>query len=289
MRQQLFTRFTDEARRAIVWAQDEARDRCHDHIGPGHIMLGLLTPDSGIAAAALAAFAVDRAELRARISGGMPPGGSRPRGPEHLPFTPSAKKILELTLREALQLRHKYIGAEHILLAMIREQEDMVAQTLRTFAVDLDLARAEVARLVEAQGQAVPGGQAAPEPTAGGRGRQRDDFGPRLAEVEVRLAVVEQRNGLTAGPGLMAPMPAAPGPARRPRTGEEYLPRLVSMEARLARLDRSRAVPYGLAAAGQRVRPADLWARLWSADARLARIELQQDQQADPDQEPHAW
>jgi hypothetical protein len=285
MQQQQFTRFTDEARRAVVWAQDEARDRCHDHIGPGHLMLGVLTPDYGIAAAALAAFAVDRAELRARISGGMPPGRSRSARLEHLPFTLPTKKILELTLREALHLRHKYIGAEHILLAMIRQQEDMVAQTLRTFGVDLDSARAEVARLVEAQGQPTPGGQAAPEATAGGSGRKHDDFGPRLAEVEARLAVAEQQNGLTAGPDVMTPIPTAPGLGRRRRTQDEYLPRLVSVESRLARLDQLHGVPPRvLAAARQRVRPADLWARLWSADARLAKIELQQHQLAADDE-----
>jgi hypothetical protein len=284
MRQQQFTRFTNEARRAIVWAQDEARDRGHDHIGPAHLMLGLLTPDSGIAAAALAAFAVDRAELRARISGGMPPGGSRPTGLERLPFTLPAKKILELTLREALRLGHKYIGAEHILLAMIGQQEDMVAQTLRTFGVDLDSARAEVARLAGAHGMPVPGGQPAPEPTAGGSGRQHDAFGPRLTEVEARLAVAEQQHGLAAGPDLITPGPPAPGRARLRRAEKEYLPRLVSIEGRLARLGRSRGEPPRIPApARQRVRPVDLWVRLWSADASLARIELHQHRQADSD------
>jgi hypothetical protein len=289
MQQQQFTRFTDDARRAFVWAREEATDRGHDCIRSGHIMLGLLTPDSGIVAGALAAFAVDRAELRARIGGGMPPGGSRPIAPNRLPFTPRAKKILELALREALYLGHKHIGAEHILLAMIREQEGVVAQTLRAFGVDMDSARAEVVRLVEAQGQPLPGGQTAPEPTAGGTRRQRDDFGPRLDAAEARLAAAEQRNGLTAGPEPMAAMPAVPGRVRRPRPGEEYLPRLVSMEARLARLDLLRGVPpRAPTAADQRVRPADLWARFWSADARLAKIELQQDQQADHGQEPDA-
>jgi hypothetical protein len=279
MQQQRFTRFTDDARRAIVWAQEEARDRGHDYIGSGHIMLGLLTPESGIVAGVLAAFAVDRAELRDRIGGGMPPGGSRSGAPDKLPFTPRAKKILELALREALHLRHKYIGAEHILLAMIREQEGLVAQTLRAFGVDIDPARTDVARLVEAQGQLLPGVQTASEPAAGRTRQRRDDFGPWLDAAEARLALAEQQNCLTAGPELMAAMSAVPGRVRRSRPGEAYLPRLVSMEARLARLELlCGGLPRASAAADRRVRPADLWARFWSADARLARIELQQEQ-----------
>jgi ATP-dependent Clp protease ATP-binding subunit ClpA len=275
MQQQGFTRFSDEARHAVIWAQEEAMDRGHDCIGSGHIMLGLLTADSG-AAKVLAALGVDRAELLARISSGMPPGRARPGTPKQLAFSPRAKKILELTLREALQLRHQYMGAEHILLALIREEQGQVAQTLRAFSVDLDPARAEVVRLVEVQGQPLSAGQTAAEPARAGKRQKRDDFGPRLDAVETRLTIAEERNGLTAAQG-------------RPRPEEEYLPRLVSLEARLARLELQRGVPpRPQAAAKRRVRPADLWQRFWSADARLARIELQQDQEANRGLEPDA-
>ena len=269
MREQ-FSRFTDDARRVIVWAQEEGRDRGQDYIDDGHIMLALLTLNSGVAADALASFSEDRAELRARIEGGIPPGTGRAAVPKQVPFTPRAKKVLELTLREALRLGHSYIGAEHILLALIAEQEGLAAQTLLAFGVGLNPACAEVARLVRERGQAQPAGSGA---GAAAARHGPDEFGPRLTSVEIRLAAVEQQYDAAAQAGTTVAPPDAPGRARRQRPGEEFVPRLALLEARLASIDQARGVmpPEPAAVSGRKgVRPADLWARLHSADARLA-------------------
>jgi ATP-dependent Clp protease ATP-binding subunit ClpC len=124
----MFERFTDRARKVIVLAQEQAWLLNHQHIGTEHILLGLIHEGEGVAAKALESLGISLDVARARVEVAVPAGESPPRG--HIPFTPRAKKVLELALREALQLGHKYIGTEHILLGLVREGEGVAAQVL---------------------------------------------------------------------------------------------------------------------------------------------------------------
>ena len=143
----MFERFTDRARRVVVLAQEEARMLNHDYIGTEHIFLGLIHEGEGVAAAALESLGVSMAKARDQVREIIGQGEVFPSG--HLPFTPRAKKVLELSLREALQLGHSYIGTEHILLGLIREGEGVGAQVLIKLGASLDRAREEVIRLLE--------------------------------------------------------------------------------------------------------------------------------------------
>jgi ATP-dependent Clp protease ATP-binding subunit ClpA len=138
----MFERFTDRARRVVVLAQEEARLLSHDYIGTEHILLGLLAVNSGIAYEALTAEKVSLETVRAKVEEIVGKGDSTPSG--HIPFTPRAKKILELSLREALNLGHNYIGTEHILLGLIREGEGVACQALVAVGADLPAIRARV-------------------------------------------------------------------------------------------------------------------------------------------------
>ncbi|HSO50883.1 MAG TPA: Clp protease N-terminal domain-containing protein, partial [Acidimicrobiia bacterium] len=121
----MFERFTDRARRVVVLAQEEARLLNHNYIGTEHILLGLLNEGEGIAAQALESLDIDLASVREEVVKIIGQGQQSPSG--HIPFTPRAKKVLELSLREALQLGHNYIGTEHILLGLIHEGEGVAA------------------------------------------------------------------------------------------------------------------------------------------------------------------
>jgi ATP-dependent Clp protease ATP-binding subunit ClpC len=134
----MFERFTDRARQVIVVAQDEARELGHPLIRPEHLALGLLQ-GKGVACRALGDFGVTYDETRARILAATPAG--EVLAGERLPFTPEAKKVLEHSLREALRLKHKYIGTEHLLLGLLRTDEHLAADL---FAVNLELLRARV-------------------------------------------------------------------------------------------------------------------------------------------------
>jgi ATP-dependent Clp protease ATP-binding subunit ClpA len=125
----MFERFTGRARHAVVLAQEEARRLHHNYIGTEHILLGLLGEPEGVAARALENFDLSLETGRREVAAIVSPGPAAPSG--HIPFTPRAKKTLELALREALQLSHNYIGTEHILLGLIREGEGVAAQVLR--------------------------------------------------------------------------------------------------------------------------------------------------------------
>jgi ATP-dependent Clp protease ATP-binding subunit ClpA len=131
----VFERFTDRARRVVVLAQEEARTLSHDYIGTEHILLGLLHEGEGVAGQALASLDIGLDNTRAFVEREVGQGAKAPGG--HIPFTPRAKKVLELSLREALQLRHNYIGTEHILLGVIREGEGLAARALVNGGVDL--------------------------------------------------------------------------------------------------------------------------------------------------------
>ena len=135
----MFERFTDRARRVVVLAQEEARLLNHNYIGTEHILLGLLNEGEGIAAQALESLDIDLASVREEVVKIIGQGQQSPSG--HIPFTPRAKKVLELSLREALQLGHNYIGTEHILLGLIREGEGVAAQVLQQLGAELQKVR----------------------------------------------------------------------------------------------------------------------------------------------------
>src|SRR5437899_7269145 len=130
----MFERFTDRARRVVVLAQEEARLLNHNYIGTEHILLGLIHEGEGVAAKVLGSLGISLEAVRAQVEEIIGHGGSAPSG--HIPFTPRAKKVLELALRAALQLGHNYIGTEHILLGLIREGEGVGVRVLVSLGVD---------------------------------------------------------------------------------------------------------------------------------------------------------
>ena len=142
----MFERFTDRARRVVVLAQDEARELNHNYIGTEHILLGLISEGDGVAAKALESMGISLEAVRSEVVDIIGRGAQPPSG--HIPFTPRAKKVLEYSLREALQLGHKYIGTEHILLGLIREGEGVAAQVLVKLGADLPRVRQQVIQLL---------------------------------------------------------------------------------------------------------------------------------------------
>src|ERR671933_364220 len=142
----MFERFTDRARRVVVLAQEEARMLNHNYIGTEHILLGLIHEGEGVAAKALESLGISLDAVREQVQEIIGQGQQAPSG--HIPFTPRAKKVLELSLREALQLGHNYIGTEHILLGLIREGEGVAAQVLVKLGADLSRVRQQVIQLL---------------------------------------------------------------------------------------------------------------------------------------------
>ena len=143
----MFERFTDRARRVLVLAQEEARLLNHNFIGTEHILLGLIHEGEGVAAIALRSLGVRLEMVREKVEETVGPTGSSMTGSP--PFTPRAKKVLELSLREAMQLGHNYIGTEHLLLGVVREGEGVAAQALISVGADLDRVRQQVIALLE--------------------------------------------------------------------------------------------------------------------------------------------
>jgi ATP-dependent Clp protease ATP-binding subunit ClpC len=193
----MFERFTDRARRVVVLAQDEARNLGHNYIGTEHILLGLIHEGDGVAAKALQAMDISLGSVRQQVEEIIGRGFGMPSG--HIPFTPRAKKVLELSLREALQLGHNYIGTEHILLGLIREGNGVAAQVLVQLGADLDRVRAEVIELLRGyQGEDAPGIIGAGRRSGRAGRRERRMLGQLLGHVssmESRLSAVEQRVG----------------------------------------------------------------------------------------------
>jgi ATP-dependent Clp protease ATP-binding subunit ClpC len=176
----MFERFTDRARRVVVLAQEEARMLNHNYIGTEHILLGLIHEGEGVAAKALESLGISLEAVRQQVEEIIGQGQQAPSG--HIPFTPRAKKVLELSLREALQLGHNYIGTEHILLGLIREGEGVAAQVLVKLGADLGRVRQQVNSLLS-------GYQGKEPATAGGpaEGQQSgslvlDQFGRNLTQ-----------------------------------------------------------------------------------------------------------
>jgi len=178
----MFERFTDRARRVVVLAQEEARMLNHNYIGTEHILLGLIHEGEGVAAKALESLGISLDAVREQVQEIIGQGQQAPSG--HIPFTPRAKKVLELSLREALQLGHNYIGTEHILLGLIREGEGVAAQVLVKLGADLNRVRQQVIQLLsgyqgkEPQGAGV-GGQAEGTPAGS---LVLDQFGRNLTQ-----------------------------------------------------------------------------------------------------------
>jgi ATP-dependent Clp protease ATP-binding subunit ClpC len=150
----MFERFSDRARRSVVLAQEEARAMRHNYIGTEHLLLGLLAEEQGVAGRVLGSFGVGLDTVRSEVLAVSAEGSSSPAG--HIPFTPRAKKVLELSLREALQLGHSYIGTEHILLGVLREGEGVATQVLVKLAADPVKVRAAVIEMLAADDQEVP-------------------------------------------------------------------------------------------------------------------------------------
>jgi ATP-dependent Clp protease ATP-binding subunit ClpC len=177
----MFQRFTDRARRVVVLAQGEARGLNHNWIGTEHLLLGVISEGSGVGARALEAMRISpdvaRQQVESIIGRGQEPVGDGP-----IPFTPRAKKVLEQSLLESLQLGHDYIGTEHILLGLMREGDGVAAQVLVKLGADLNRVRQQVIQLLQ-------GYQAPVAPVV------VDELRDRLASMAARLAVIERRLG----------------------------------------------------------------------------------------------
>ena len=159
----MFERFTDRARRVVVLAQEEARMLNHNYIGTEHILSGLIHEGEGVAAKSLESLGISLEGVRSQVEEIIGQGQQAPSG--HIPFTPRAKKVLELSLREALQLGHNYIGTEHILLGLIREGEGVAAQVLVKLGAELTRVRQQVIQLLSGYQ-----GKETAEAGTGGRG-----------------------------------------------------------------------------------------------------------------------
>src|SRR5213595_2256690 len=176
----MFERFTDRARRVVVLAQEEARMLNHNYIGTEHILLGLIHEGEGVAAKALESLGISLEGVRQQVEEIIGQGQQAPSG--HIPFTPRAKKVLELSLREALQLGHNYIGTEHILLGLIREGEGVAAQVLVKLGADLNRVRQQVIQLLHGYQGKEPAASGAPSESAPSTSLVLDQFGRNLTQ-----------------------------------------------------------------------------------------------------------
>jgi ATP-dependent Clp protease ATP-binding subunit ClpC len=189
----MFERFTDRARRVVVLAQEEARMLNHNYIGTEHILLGLIHEREGIAARALESLGISLDAVRQEVEELIGQGQQAPSG--HIPFTARAKKVLELSLREALQLGHDYIGTEHILLGLISQGDGVGAQVLARLGADKVRVRQQVIQLIAGR----PSEEAAGEgPWQGEQVRAglSGDVLARIASLDSRLAAIERWVGM---------------------------------------------------------------------------------------------
>jgi ATP-dependent Clp protease ATP-binding subunit ClpA len=224
----MFERFTDRARRVVVVAQEESRKLGHDYIGTEHILLGILGAGESVAVQALESLGVSLEAARQQVEEIVGRGSHEVSG--HIPFTPRAKKVLELSLREAIQLGHNYIGTEHILLGLIREGEGVAAQVLTRLGADLNRTRQQVIQLLH-------GPQAAetvaeynrPLPRPGGPGGL-DAIRDRLDTIAGQLAAIVSKLGIG---GEAQPAGPAQPPGPRPAA-------LRQLDERIARIGREK-------------------------------------------------
>jgi hypothetical protein len=197
----MFERFTDRARRVVVLAQEEARLLDHNYIGTEHILLGLVHEGEGVAARALESLGISLEAVRAEVTEIIGRGAEQPSG--HIPFTPRSKKVLELSLREALELGHNYIGTEHILLGLLREGEGVGAQVLVKLGAGRDQVRQVVVQLLAGYAGGRPPEQAAAgssrppvAPVVGGPGFYAEEEPPELVRVVPLAREVADESGL---------------------------------------------------------------------------------------------
>src|SRR3984885_1833648 len=176
----MFERFTDRARRVVVLAQEEARMLNHNYIGTEHILLGLIHEGEGVAAKALESLGISLEAVRQQVEEIIGQGQQAPSG--HIPFTPRAKKVLELSLREALQLGHNYIGTEHILLGLIREGDGVAAQVLVKLGADLNRVRQQVIQLLHGYQGKEPAASGTAAESAPSTSLVLDQFGRNLTQ-----------------------------------------------------------------------------------------------------------
>ena len=242
----MFERFTEQARRVVVAAQEEARMLGHNHIGSEHLLLGLLHEQGGTAADVLAAAGITAEAARAQVRELAGPAGKSPAGP--IPFTQRARKVLELSLREALEQRSRYIGTEHILLALMRDADDVGARVLERLGGSLSALRQRVLEEARAAGPD-PAGQEEAEHrmwardwqhaqafTREGRVPPQTVIGYRglLAPVDRRLAGIERHLEISAD--------------EEPPLGFRGM--LQSVDRRLARIERHLGISAGEADEG---------------------------------------
>jgi len=176
----MFERFTERARRVILLAQNEARSLDHDYVGTEHLLLALIEEGHGVGAKALEAMQISMDAVRQRVEE-ITGRGQVPSRKGHIPFTPGAKKVLELSLREALQFGHDYIGTEHLVLGLVRDGDGVAGQVLVSLGADLDRTRLLVIQILTGRHRA----EAAPVAA--------EDLRDRLAAMAARLAVIERR------------------------------------------------------------------------------------------------
>jgi ATP-dependent Clp protease ATP-binding subunit ClpC len=197
----MFERFTDQARRVVILAQEEARMLKHNCIGTEHILLGLIQVDDGVAAESLRALGISLAAVREQVS--EITGQGRWAPPVNIPYAPQAKKVLDMSLREALALGHHTIGTEHILLGLTRETESPAALVLASLGAELSRVREEVLELLQQSSKRErgdePGAQLTGPADAADRGLLPEAVA-RLESIDSRLSAVEQRVG--TGPDL---------------------------------------------------------------------------------------
>jgi hypothetical protein len=150
----MFERFTDEARRIVVVAQEESRRLNHHYIGTEHFLLGMIESNDSVAAQVLISLGIDLASVRSQVLAII--GIGQGEIPSHIPITPRGKRVLEWSLREAIQLGHNHIGSEHILLGLLREGEGIATQVLNQAGVELEPARARIAEMVDTDEAPLP-------------------------------------------------------------------------------------------------------------------------------------
>jgi ATP-dependent Clp protease ATP-binding subunit ClpC len=185
----MFERFTDRARRVVVLAQEEARMLNHGYIGTEHLLLGLIHEGEGVAAKTLRAMGINLDAVRKEVQEIIGRGQEPPAG--HIPFTPRAKKVLELSLRESTQLGHNYIGTEHILLGLVREGEGVAAEVLVKLGADLRRVRQQVIQLLRGHP-----GEGASWPPRSARAGAVDDVLAQLDALDRRLTAIERWVGI---------------------------------------------------------------------------------------------
>jgi ATP-dependent Clp protease ATP-binding subunit ClpC len=189
----MFERFTDRARQVMVLAQEEARMLNHNYIGTEHILLGLIHEGEGVAAKVLESLRISLDAVRQQVEEIIGQGQQAPSG--HIPFTPRAKKVLELSLRESQKLGHNYIGTEHILLGLIREGDGVAAQVLVKLGADLNRVRQQVIQLLHGHQSAEVTGESAWQGVRARAGLP-DDALARIDSLDRRLAAIERWAGV---------------------------------------------------------------------------------------------